>query len=167
MLVVADDPGMQSSQTEQDTRQYARLAKVPVLEPGDAREALAFVKEAFEISEKYRVPVIVRSTTGVSHSRAMVETGERREARQAEFVKNPPQFVPISLWGRKLRADVEKRIDLQAADAAAHSTLNRIFHGRRREKTRHHLLGTDGAALPRHLPGGGNPQTRLGVAVTG
>ena len=128
VVIVADDPGMHSSQTEQDTRHYGRLAKLPVLEPGSAREAVQFMKEAFEISEKFRCPVILRSTTSVSHSRALVETGERLPAAEAKFERNPPQFVPIPVWGRKLRAKVEERIAAQAAEAAG-SGLNRIFEG--------------------------------------
>lgn len=128
VVVVADDPGMHSSQTEQDTRHYGRLAKIPVFEPGSAREAVEFMKQAFEVSEKYRCPVILRSTTSVSHSRALVETGERIPAAEAKFERNPPQFVPIPLWGRRLRAKVEERIAAQAADAAE-SGLNRIFEG--------------------------------------
>lgn len=128
VVIVADDPGMHSSQTEQDTRHYGRLAKLPVLEPGSAREAVRFMKEAFEISEKFRCPVILRSTTSVSHSRALVETGERLPAAEAKFERNPPQFVPIPVWGRKLRARVEERIAAQAAEAAG-SGLNRIFEG--------------------------------------
>ena len=114
VVIVADDPGMHSSQTEQDTRHYGRLAKLPVLEPGSAREAVQFMKEAFEISEKFRCPVILRSTTSVSHSRALVETGERLPAAEAKFERNPLQFVPIPVWGRKLRAKVEERIAAQA-----------------------------------------------------
>ncbi len=131
VIVVADDPGMHSSQTEQDTRHYARLAKVPVLEPGSAREGILFMKRAFEISERYRCPVILRSTTSVSHSRALVETGERSEAGRAGFVSNPPQFVPIPLWGRKLRVGVEERVARQEAENAAgvFEGLNRRFPG--------------------------------------
>lgn len=86
------------------------------------------MKEAFEISEKFRCPVILRSTTSVSHSRALVETGERLPAAEAKFERNPLQFVPIPVWGRKLRAKVEERIAAQAAEAAG-SGLNRIFEG--------------------------------------
>ena len=121
VIVAADDPGMHSSQTEQDTRQYARLAKVPVFEPGNAR--------AFEISEKYRTPVIFRTTTSVSHSRALVEVGARTEAGTADFEKNPPQFVPIPVWGRKLRVRVEERVAEQAAEAARAADLNFVLRG--------------------------------------
>ncbi|MDR0933289.1 MAG: indolepyruvate ferredoxin oxidoreductase subunit alpha [Victivallales bacterium] len=128
VIVVADDPGMNSSQTEQDTRHYGRLAKVPVLEPGNAREAIEFVKQAFDLSEKYRCPVILRSTTSVSHSRALVEVGERITGAEANFKRNPSQFVPLPIWGRKLRLKAEERVASQIKDAAI-SDLNRIFNG--------------------------------------
>ncbi len=129
VLCVADDPGQHSSQTEQDTRHYARLAKVPVLEPANAVEARAFLMEGFEISEKYGCPVILRTTTCVGHSRALVECGEARDKNKTEFVKDPTHFVPLPLWGRKLRVKVEERLDAQAADAANHPTLNKIWEG--------------------------------------
>lgn len=124
VIVVADDPGMNSSQTEQDTRHYARLAKIPVLEPGSAIECREFMIRAFELSEKYRCPVILRSTTCVSHSRFLCETADRIETPFAEFRSNPPQFVPIPVWGRKLRAKVEDRMAEQA-EAAATDPMNR------------------------------------------
>lgn len=126
VICVCDDPGMHSSQTEQDTRHYARLAKIPILEPGSAVECREFMKKAFEISEKYRCPVILRSTTCVSHSRFLVPLEDRKERELIPFEKNPPQFVPIPVWGRKLRAEVEHRIDSQMDDAAE-SSLNRTF----------------------------------------
>lgn len=129
VVVVADDPGQHSSQTEQDTRQYARLAKLPILEPANAQEARDFMLEAFELSEKYRCPVILRTTTCVSHSRCLVETGTRRERNVTKFVKNNPQFVPLPLWGRALRVKVEERLDIQSADAATHESLNKIYAG--------------------------------------
>ncbi len=70
---VADDPGMHSSQNEQDTRQYAKFAKNPVFEPADSQECVDFMRMAMDISEKYTTPVILRPTTRVSHSRSMVE----------------------------------------------------------------------------------------------
>ncbi len=128
VVVVADDPGMHSSQTEQDTRHYARLAKVPVIEPGDAVECRSFVLRAFELSEKWRSPVLLRTTTCVSHSRFLVEGGERLPVRKAEFVSNPPQFVPIPLWGRELRRRVESRCDEQSA-AASVADFNTVMRG--------------------------------------
>lgn len=127
VIVVADDPGQDSSQTEQDTRHYARLAKVPVLEPGNAEEAYDFTAEAFEISERYRCPVILRTTTCVSHSRGLVrERKSPRAANAVAFERNVEQFVPLPVWGRKLRVKVEERLDAQTADAAR-SALNRVI----------------------------------------
>ena len=129
VVCVADDPGQHSSQTEQDTRHYARLAKIPVLDPADAVDARAFMLEAFELSEKYGCPVILRTTTCVGHSRALVECGEARPRNVTEFRKEPSRFVPLPLWGRKLRVKVEERMDAQSADASSHTTLNRVIPG--------------------------------------
>ena len=126
VIVVADDPGQHSSQTEQDTRHYARLAKVPILEPGSAVECSAFMVKAFELSEKYRCPVILRTTTCVSHSRFLVETHERQEHTRIPFAKNPAQFVPLPIWGRKLRAKVEERMAAQSLEGDS-SEFNRVF----------------------------------------
>jgi indolepyruvate ferredoxin oxidoreductase alpha subunit len=110
VAVVADDPGMHSSQNEQDTRQYARFAKIPLLEPSDAMEAKEFMARAFEISEKYNTPVILRSTTRISHARSLVELRDRTERERTPFAKNPPRFVPVPAWGRKMRVKVEERL---------------------------------------------------------
>lgn len=126
VALVADDPGMHSSQNEQDTRQYARFAKVPLLEPSDSQEALDFVKLGLELSEKFTTPVIVRSTTRVSHSRSLVETGERLVPdRPVGFVKDPPRFVPIPMWAREMRVRLESRL-AALEEAACNSPLNRI-----------------------------------------
>ncbi len=79
VIVVADDPGIHSSQNEQDTRVYGQFAQVPVLEPSDAQEALEFTRLAFELSERFDTPVIVRTTTRLSHTRSTVAT--RRATR--------------------------------------------------------------------------------------
>ncbi len=125
VAVVADDPGMHSSQNEQDTRQYARFAKIPILEPSDAQEARDFMIRAFEISEKYSTPVILRSTTRISHARSLVELGERTPHVAAGFKKDPPRFVPIPAWGRKMRHKVEARLH-ELRSGAEKSDLNRI-----------------------------------------
>lgn len=127
VVIVADDPGMHSSQTEQDTRHYARLAKLPILEPGNAVECRHFMLRAFELSETYRCPVLLRSTTCVSHSRFLCETKERQARERIPFERNPSQFVPLPLWGRKLRSKVEERLDRQGADAGAAADLNREY----------------------------------------
>jgi indolepyruvate ferredoxin oxidoreductase alpha subunit len=107
---VADDPGMHSSQNEQDTRNYARFAKIPIFEPSDSQEAKDFMILAISLSEQFKTPVILRTTTRVSHSRSLVEIGERKVSERAVgFVKNPPRFVPIPVWGRPMRVRVEER----------------------------------------------------------
>ncbi|MBP7936050.1 MAG: indolepyruvate ferredoxin oxidoreductase subunit alpha [Phycisphaerae bacterium] len=122
---VADDPGMHSSQNEQDTRHYARFAKVPIFEPSDSQEAADYVRLALEASEQFSVPAILRTTGRVSHSRSLVTLGERKTPRSVGFQKNPPRFVPIPVWGRVMRANVEDRLrKLQAA--AEQSLANRI-----------------------------------------
>ncbi|MDR0869560.1 MAG: indolepyruvate ferredoxin oxidoreductase subunit alpha [Planctomycetaceae bacterium] len=130
IAVVADDPGMHSSQNEQDTRHYARFAKIPILEPSDSQEAKEFVKIGIEISEKYQTPVIVRSTTRVSHSRGLVELQDRTtDIPAVKFEKNPPKFVPIPAWAKQMRVRVEERLTrLAAAGAADYADgLNKII----------------------------------------
>ena len=129
LICVADDPGMHSSQNEQDTRQYARFARIPVLEPSDSQEAKDFVRIGMELSEKYQTPVILRSTTRVSHSRSLVQENERQETGRAiGFKKDPPRFVPIPLWGREMRIRVEERLT-QLIAVAEQSPANRIEAG--------------------------------------
>ncbi|MDR0521223.1 MAG: indolepyruvate ferredoxin oxidoreductase subunit alpha [Planctomycetaceae bacterium] len=111
VAVVADDPGMHSSQNEQDTRHYARFAKIPVLEPSDSEEAKEFVKLSMQISEEFSTPVILRMTTRTSHSRSLVtETARQETGREITFEKNPPRYIPIPIWGRPMRHKVEERI---------------------------------------------------------
>jgi indolepyruvate ferredoxin oxidoreductase, alpha subunit len=126
VVCVADDPGMHSSQNEQDTRHYARFAKIPIFEPSDSQEARDFTALALDISEKFQTPVILRSTTRVGHSRSVVTLGERTQpAKSGGFVKNPPRYVPIPLWGRAMRRTVEERLPKLKA-AACESPANRI-----------------------------------------
>ncbi len=123
---VADDPGMHSSQNEQDTRQYARFAKIPVFEPADSQEAKDFLRLAMKVSEKYQTPVILRSTTRVSHSRSLVDLGVREKIdREIGIEKNPPRFVPIPVWGRVMKQKVTDRLIL-LAEEAERSEANRI-----------------------------------------
>ena len=88
VIIVADDPGLYSSQNEQDTRAVARAAKIPVLEPSDSCEAKDFVKYAFDLSEKYDTPVIVRTTTRLSHSQGLVELNERLDIEDKPYVRD-------------------------------------------------------------------------------
>ncbi len=100
VLVVCDDPGIHSSQNEQDTRYYARLAQIPCLEPSDAQEALDFTRLAFDLSEKFDTPVLVRSTTRLSHTRSLVKVGERKEAPPRPFKEAPNKHVMIPAHAR-------------------------------------------------------------------
>lgn len=131
VVCVADDPGMYSSQNEQDTRNYARFAKIPLLEPSDSQDALDFFKLAISISEEYRTPVILRTTTRVSHSRSIVKVGERQTPVPTPgFVKNPKQFVSVPAHTRGMRVRLEERLRaLQTA--AALSPANRLEWGDR------------------------------------
>jgi indolepyruvate ferredoxin oxidoreductase alpha subunit len=113
IAIVADDPGMHSSQNEQDTRRYAQFAKIPIFEPADSYEAKEFVKLAIKLSESCNTPVILRTTTRISHSRSLVKLNQREESgREINFEKNPPRFVPIPIWGRKMRLQLESRLNL-------------------------------------------------------
>ncbi len=125
IVCVADDPGQHSSQNEQDSRHFARFAKIPVLEPADSAEAYAFMRYGFELSERFKTPVMLRLTTRVSHSRSLVETGARSGAREAAFERNPARFCPLPVWGREMRRKVETRV-AELAVAASESPLNSI-----------------------------------------
>ena len=93
VLIVCDDPGIHSSQNEQDSRYYSRLAMVPTLEPSDAQEALDYTKLAFDRSERFESPIMVRGTTRLCHTRSLVRVGERREDAPKGFVENPDRNV--------------------------------------------------------------------------
>ena len=117
VIVVADDPGLASSQNEQDTRMIARAAHVPVLEPSDSQEAKDFVKYGYELSEKYDTPVILRTTTKLAHSQSAVELCDRVEVEDKEYSRNLSKYVmmPASAIGRHLV--VEDRENRLAKDA--------------------------------------------------
>jgi len=106
VVVTADDPSCHSSQNEQDNRYYARLAQVPMLEPSDPQTAYSLTKKAFEISEKLEIPVLLRTTTRVSHARAGVKVGsipwkEYEKFKKGFFKKEPMRFVPVPAVARK------------------------------------------------------------------
>ena len=128
VIVVADDPGLASSQNEQDTRMVARSAHVPVLEPSDSQEAKDFLKYGYELSEKYDTPVILRTTTKLAHSQSTVELCDRVEVADKEYKRDPSKYVmmPASAIGRHLVVeDRERRI----AEDAADMPVNRIEMG--------------------------------------
>lgn len=110
VIAVADDPGMHSSQNEQDSRYYAKASKIVMLEPADSQEAKDFTIEAFDISEKYDTPVIIRLSTRISHSQSLVELGEKKTIELKEYVKNPEKNVMMPAMARKKHVIVEERI---------------------------------------------------------
>lgn len=128
VLVAADDPGLYSSQNEQDTRAVARAAHVPVVEPSDSQEAKDFMKYAFELSEKYDTPVILRTTTRLSHSQGLVTLEDRVVPEDKPYERNPAKFVmmPGNAKGRHIY--VEKRELAMAADGAD-MPINRVEMG--------------------------------------
>lgn len=109
VICVADDPGMHSSQNEQDSRHYAQAAKVPMLEPSDSAECLSFTKQAFAMSEEYDTPVIIRLSTRVSHSQSLVETGERAQIELKPYEKNIAKNVMMPANARPRHVVVEER----------------------------------------------------------
>lgn len=109
VLIVCDDPGIHSSQNEQDTRLFSRFANIPVLEPSDAQEAYAYTKLAFSLSEEFDTPVIVRSTTRLSHTRSLVEVGEREVPPPKGFVASSAKTVTIPANARRLHPKVIER----------------------------------------------------------
>ena len=128
IITVADDPGMHSSQNEQDSRHYARAAKLPMLEPSDSAECKQFVAEAYEISEKFDTPVLLRETTRVAHSRSIVELCDRTEYPVRDYQKEIPKYVMVPANARPKHLRVEERT--AALTALAETTpLNRVEKG--------------------------------------
>ena len=111
VLITADEPGMNSSQNEQDNRNYARFAKIPMLEPSDSEEAKNMIKEAFEISEKYDSPVLFRVTTRLCHSKGIVQCEDRVDYPIKEYVKNIEKNIPVPAFTGAMRARVEERLN--------------------------------------------------------
>lgn len=127
VVCVADDPGMHSSQNEQDSRHYAIAAKLPMLEPSDSEESRVFVKKAFEMSEKFNTPVLLKMVTRVAHSQSVVDTEERVEPDRVPYVKDPAK-VMMTLNSRNAHIRVEERT--KALIEYAESTeLNRVELG--------------------------------------
>ena len=125
VLIAADDPGIYSSQNEQDTRMVARAAHVPVLEPSDSAEAKEFVKYAYDLSEAYDTPVIVRSTTRLGHSQCMVELCERTEHEVKPYERNMRKNVMMPANAQKRHLVVEAREKKMAEDASGYP-VNRV-----------------------------------------
>ena len=139
VICVADDPGMHSSQNEQDSRHYAEAAKLPMLEPSDSREAKEFVKRAFALSEEFDTPVLFRTCTRIAHSQCAVELEEALSAPCKEYVKNPQKYIMAPANAIRRHPVVEERTarllalaedcDLNRVELAEHSTLGIITSG--------------------------------------
>ena len=132
VAAVADDPGMHSSQNEQDSRHYARASKTMMLEPADSAECKEFTQLAFELSERFDTPVLIRLSTRVSHSRSLVEPGERAELELKPYEKNPGKYVMMPAMARARHVIVEQRIAAQKAWAET-CAFNRVeYHSTKR-----------------------------------
>ena len=125
VLVVADDPGLYSSQNEQDTRMVARAAQIPVIEPSDSAEAKDFFKTAFELSEQFDRPFIFRTTTRLAHSQGIVELCDRAQVEDKPYEKNIPKNVMMPGNAKLRHVEIEKR-NLELAEAANTLSLNKM-----------------------------------------
>ena len=125
VLVVADDPGLYSSQNEQDTRMVARAAQVPVLEPSDSMEAKEYMKAAFQISEVFDRPVILRTTTRLAHSQGIVELYDREEVEDVPYERNIAKTVMMPGNAKLRHVEIEKR-NLELAEAANTLPINTV-----------------------------------------
>ena len=127
VIGVADDAGMHSSQNEQDSRHYARASKIPMLEPSDSAEAIAFTKLAYDLSEQFDTPVLLKMCTRVSHSQSLVELGERKEV-MGEYKKDIPKYVMMPGNAKRRHPVVEARTQA-LIDYAENSPINHVESG--------------------------------------
>lgn len=124
VICVADDPGMHSSQNEQDSRHYAIAAKLPMLEPSDSNEALNFAKEAFELSEQFDTAVLIRTVMRVAHTQTLVETSERIAKEPVTYTKQPQKYIMMPGYA-KLRHPIVEERTMKLIAFAEKSDLNR------------------------------------------
>lgn len=125
VVVTADDPGMHSSQNEQDNRLYAPHAKVAMVEPSDSQECKDFMKEAFRISEEFDTLVLLRSTTRISHSKSIVELEDRKEVPIKKYIKDVKKYIMIPANSKKKHYEVEERL-IKLREYSNKTPLNRI-----------------------------------------
>lgn len=128
LIAVADDPGMHSSQNEQDSRHYAQAAKLPMLEPADSGEAKAFAKLGYEISEAFDTPVLIRMCTRIAHAQSVVEMQERQEGPQRPYQKTPQKYIMMPGNAKQRHPIVEQRLE-KLRQYAEESPLNRVDAG--------------------------------------
>jgi indolepyruvate ferredoxin oxidoreductase alpha subunit len=127
VLISADDPGMHSSQNEQDNRYLALMAKVPVIEPSDAQECLDFVKLGMDLSERFSTPVMLRTTTRLAHHKGLVQVGERQEVERKPFEPDASRLA-VPIFRKRLRPEVEERLEALRA-FAEEIPINRVEPG--------------------------------------
>jgi indolepyruvate ferredoxin oxidoreductase alpha subunit len=125
VLITADEPGQHSSQNEQDNRNYAKFAKIPMFEPSDSQESKDMIKAAFAISEEYDTPVLLRMTTRVCHSKGIVECVDREEVAIKDYVKDVKKYVSVPANARLMRIKVENRME-KLKEVVNKSPFNRI-----------------------------------------
>ena len=127
VICVADDPGMHSSQNEQDSRHYARASKIPMLEPADSAEALAFTKLAFDLSEEYNTPVFLKMCTRIAHSQSVVETGERVDRDTIPYIKDVHNVMTPA--NAKVRHPIVEQRTQKLIEYAETAPINRMEMG--------------------------------------
>ena len=161
IIGVADDAGMHSSQNEQDSRHYAKASKVPMLEPADSAEALAFTKLAFELSEKYDTPVLLKMCTRVSHSQSVVEPGGRPETPVKPYEKNGAKYIMMPGNAKRRHPIVEQRTaDLTAWAETAE--VNRVEDGA--DKSMGIITSSTSYQYVKEVCGDKYPVLKLGMA---
>ncbi|TJX15686.1 indolepyruvate ferredoxin oxidoreductase subunit alpha [Tissierella creatinini] len=127
VIISADEPGQHSSQNEQDNRNYAKAAKIPMLEPASSQEAKDMMKAAFTISETFDTPVLVRVTTRICHSKGIVECGERTEIEFSDYKKDVKKYITVPAIAKELRKKVEERMNA-LGDYSGESPFNLIYN---------------------------------------
>ncbi|MDO4501910.1 MAG: thiamine pyrophosphate-dependent enzyme [Coriobacteriia bacterium] len=128
VILAADDPGMYSSQNEQDSHFYAQAAHIPMMDPADAAEAYAFTKAAYDLSERFDVPFFIRSSVRISHTKTPVQTGERAEVELKPYESNPQKWVMMPAFA-KPRRKVQLQRDAELAEWAGACEYNKVFQG--------------------------------------
>ncbi len=128
VIVTADDPGMHSSQNEQDNRYYAKFAKIPLVEPSNSQDVKDFIGYALDMSEQFGTPVLFRISTRISHAKTPVELGERVEVPLKEYEKDTSRRVVIPAHARRLHVKVEERLKA-LAEFAETSPMNKVIEG--------------------------------------
>jgi len=159
VIGVADDAGMHSSQNEQDSRHYARASKIPMLEPSDSAEALSFTKLAYELSEQFDTPVLLKMCTRISHSQSVVEVGERTESGKS-YEKNPQKYIMMPGNAKRRHPIVEERTRALAAWAET-ADINRIEDGA--DHSRGFIASSTAYQYVKEVCGDKHPVLKLGM----